>query len=368
MGKPLVVSIGADAKAALNTLTSVQTELDDVGTHAKDAGRKMDQAFTGVADSSDNLASSSSKATGALGALSSGFELVGLDGYATSLQGAAMATDFFSGIGDGLNLVMESTAVKTAVAKVQTLGKAAADTVAAGAAKAMAAAQWLVNAAMSANPIGLVVIAIVALVAAFVLAYKKSETFRKIVQATFSAVQTAIMAVWNWVRNNFGQIFKFLTAPIVLAVNTIRTHKDTILNFFKTIPGKIGKFFSGLASVITAPFRTAFNLVADLWNGTVGKISFTVPSWVPGVGGKGFSFPQIPKLASGGIVTRPTLALIGEAGPEAVVPLGSRGFGNVYYVNNYEVNVSSLDPATAGPLTIRAIQDYEKKNGKGWRR
>lgn len=48
---------------------------------------------------------------------------------------------------------------------------------------AMTAAQWLLNAAMTANPIGIVIVAIVALVAAVVIAYKKSETFRRIVQA-----------------------------------------------------------------------------------------------------------------------------------------------------------------------------------------
>jgi len=40
--------------------------------------------------------------------------------------------------------------------------------------------------------------------------------------------------------------------------------------------------------------------------------------------------PRIPALASGGIVTRPTLALVGEAGPEAVVPLDLAGIGGVY--------------------------------------
>src|SRR5207244_9564659 len=81
-----------------------------------------------------------------------------------------------------------------------------------------------------------------------------------------------------------------------------------------------------MAAAISAPFKFAFNTIAGFWNNTVGKISFSVPSWVPGLGGKGFDFPKITPLASGGIVTRPTLAMIGEAGPEAVVPL-SRGFG-----------------------------------------
>ncbi len=54
------------------------------------------------------------------------------------------------------------------------------------------------------------------------------------------------------------------------------------------------------------------------------KVSFSAPDWVPGIGGKSFgiSIPRIPMLASGGIVTSPTLSMIGEGGePEAVIPL-----------------------------------------------
>ena len=82
------------------------------------------------------------------------------------------------------------------------------------------------------------------------------------------------------------------------------------------------------------------------------KISITVPSWVPKIGGKGFSLniPEIPSLAAGGIVTKPTLALIGENGPEAVVPLGSRGasggitiniLGPTYGFDDFERKVGS---------------------------
>jgi hypothetical protein len=81
-----------------------------------------------------------------------------------------------------------------------------------------------------------------------------------------------------------------------------------------------------VADVITAPFKAAFKAVAGLWNNTVGKLSFTVPNWVPGIGGKGFDVPDIPMLAEGGIVTSPTLAMIGEGrGPEAVIPLSKMG-------------------------------------------
>lgn len=64
------------------------------------------------------------------------------------------------------------------------------------ASNAWAVAQWALNAAMSANPIGLIVVAIAALVAGLVLAYKRSETFRNIVHGALSAVGAA--ATWLW--------------------------------------------------------------------------------------------------------------------------------------------------------------------------
>ena len=62
------------------------------------------------------------------------------------------------------------------------------------------------------------------------------------------------------------------------------------------------------------------------------KIGFVLPEWVPLLGGKQFKvdIPNITPLAEGGIVKRQTLAMIGEAGPEAVVPLnGANGAGGI---------------------------------------
>ena len=60
-------------------------------------------------------------------------------------------------------------------------------------------------------------------------------------------------------------------------------------------------------------------------------LSFDVPDWIPGIGGAsfGFNLNTIPRLAEGGIVTEPTIAMIGEAGPEAVVPLSGGGVGGI---------------------------------------
>ena len=100
-----------------------------------------------------------------------------------------------------------------------------------------------------------------------------------------------------------------------------------------------------------------FNAIAKAWNNTIGKLSFKIPGWVPGIGGKGFDVPNIPELANGGIVTGPTLALIGEAGPEAVVPLdrmGSMGGGN-----NITINVNGGDPNAV----VDALRRYMRANG-----
>ena len=70
----------------------------------------------------------------------------------------------------------------------------------------------------------------------------------------------------------------------------------------------------------------------------IGGIHISVPDWVPGLGGKefGFELPQIPALASGGIVTSPTMALIGEGSePEAVLPL-----------SKLESAISSITPSS----------------------
>ena len=84
--------------------------------------------------------------------------------------------------------------------------------------------------------------------------------------------------------------------------------------------------FDNTFSQIKAVAKGVVNLVIDVLNAMISginKVNFTVPDWVPVIGGKhvGYSIPKIPKLARGGIVDNPTVAQIGEAGKEAVVPL-----------------------------------------------
>jgi hypothetical protein len=174
-------------------------------------------------------------------------------------------------------------------------------------------AQAAFNLVMSANPIALIVIAIAALIAGLVLAYKKFEGFRNIVDSIFSVINTVVTS----------------------SIGVIKSYFETLLGFYKGI----------------------FNGIATLWNNTIGKLSFKVPSWVPGLGGKGFDVPNIPMLAEGGIVTSATLAMIGEKGPEAVIPLDRMGqMGGGTTVN---INVNGGDPQSV----VNALRTYMRQNG-----
>ena len=172
-------------------------------------------------------------------------------------------------------------------------------------------AQKAFNLAMTANPIVLATAAIVAIGVAIVAAYKKFEPFRDVVDSIGRALKAAFTGT----------------------VDAIKTAVNAYMGIYKGL----------------------FNAIAKAWNNTIGKLSFKIPSWVPGIGGKGFDVPNIPELANGGIVNSPTLALIGEAGPEAVVPLDRMGS----MATNVTINVNGGDPNAV----VDALRRYMFQNG-----
>lgn len=189
--------------------------------------------------------------------------------------------------------------------------------------KAAAAGQWLLNVAMDANPIGLIIIAIVALVAGFILLWNKSAAFRNFWIGLWGGIKSAASAVGSWFKNTlWGSWIKGAWDAIV-------NKGVSVFNWFKNMPGKLKAALVNVGSFILAPYKWAFNQIARFWDNTVGRLSFTVPSWVPIFGGNSFSMPQIPQLAQGGIVPATRggrLIVAGEGGQdEAIVPLSKMG-------------------------------------------
>ena len=179
------------------------------------------------------------------------------------------------------------TAVTTALA-----GMSAAEVVA-------AAKTWLLNAAMAANPIGLVVAAIAALVAAFVVLWKKSEKFRnfwkglwenikKVVKpvidfivGVFSEAWENIKAVWSVVTKFFGAIFdgiKAIFEPIVnwfkdkfeAAWTAIKVIWLAVHAFFQAIWDGIKAIFEPVIDWFKEKFETAWLAIKIIWEAVTG--------------------------------------------------------------------------------------------------
>jgi F0F1-type ATP synthase assembly protein I len=176
--------------------------------------------------------------------------------YAPVLAAATIAAQGLA----AANLRTTATAIASRVATV-------AGTVATVAATA---AQWLLNVALSANPIGLVILAVVGLVAAIVIAYKKSETFRRIVDGAFRAVTSAASAAWNWIKSHWSTIFTILIGPVGNAVRWIVQNWGTIVATAKALPGRIRAAIGNLGGLLIGAGRS---VVQGFINGITGMFS-----------------------------------------------------------------------------------------------
>jgi hypothetical protein len=186
--------------------------------------------------------------------------------------------------------------------------------------------QWLYNAALAANPITLIVLGILALVAVTVILWKKNDAFRQFMQAAWSLIWGAIKTGWNWLKKNWPYILAILTGPVGLAVLFIVKKGDSIVGFFTKMPGRIGKATHGMFDGVKSAFRSSINWIIGRWNG----LAFSIPgvnTHIPGVGRVGgftLGTPNIPYLAKGGRILGSGLAMVGERGPEQVyLPTGA---------------------------------------------
>lgn len=165
----------------------------------------------------------------------------------------------FTALATAIAAVVVVTKIHTAVMAVQAAGGLLAvlkaTKIVTAATKAYAAIQWLLNAALTANPIGIVIVALAALGAGLVIAYKKSETFRNIVNNAFEAVKSGAQSVANFVTKTIPAAF------------------STAVEFVRGIPAKIAAIFTGAASIF---YNAGVQLMAQLAAGITAKIGDAV--------------------------------------------------------------------------------------------
>lgn len=185
---------------------------------------------------------------------------------------------------------------------------------------AAAAAAWTFTIALLANPIVWIIIAIIALVAAIVLLVKHWDVVKAKMIQVWNAIKAKTAAAWDAIKAKFADAWDAIKRGVTSVKTWISDKWTAIINFFRGLPSKITNAVKGMWDGIKSAFRSAINWVISKWNG----LEFGIPAFNfhgKHFGGFSVGTPNIPLLGAGGIVTRPTLAMIGESGSEAVVPL-----------------------------------------------
>ena len=180
--------------------------------------------------------------------------------------GAALLTKFVVGlIASGVQWAIAAAKavlfnVQMAIFIARTYAAAAAQKIAAVATKAWAIAQRLMNAAMRANPIGLLITGLLLLGAGLVLAYKKSETFRRVVNAAWAGIKAAASATVGWFRNTAWPWMKAVFTNIGNAAKWL--WKNGIKPAFNGIKNVIVWWYQNIVKRYFALARAAFRGLA----------------------------------------------------------------------------------------------------------
>jgi hypothetical protein len=235
---------------------------------------------------------------------------------------------------------------------------------------------------LSMGPILLAVVAVAAAIAIGILIWKNWDKIINALKKTLEVLKATFTMVFNWIRTIVVAVFTKITdiyrsklgwilpaGPLIKAILFLKDNWDRIWKGIKTT-------FDTVSGALISTFQNVKTTVLGIWDGMVSGIKGAVNAiingintvirginkfkiTVPGVSvlGKtivpGFSvglpqIPEIPNLAKGGIVSRPTLAMLGESGPEAVVPLGRNGGGGM------TVNLTIMGD-------VNGMDDFEQK-------
>jgi phage-related protein len=125
------------------------------------------------------------------------------------------------------------------------------------------AAVWLVNIAMNANPLSLIVIGLVALGAALVIAYQHSETFRNVVNAAWAGIKAAAAATWTFLQGVFSTLGGWLDGiktAFTAFSGVVSSVWDGVKNAISTAWGFIVGVFNAIVGFLSGPLHTAFSI------------------------------------------------------------------------------------------------------------
>ena len=218
-------------------------------------------------------------------------------------------------------------------------------------------AQLALNAAMNANPIGIIVTAITALITIIGTLWVTNEDFRNAVteiwenikaafvaaweaiEAAWSVASDYFTAIWNAIKVTFAPVVEYLSGIFSEAWENVKQIFGGVIDFIAGVFSGdwerawdgIQGIFTGVWNNIVAALEGAVNLIIKGINWLISqlnKVSFTIPDWVPAIGGNNFGFNipsiseiSIPRLARGSVIppNREFLAVLGDNKQETEV-------------------------------------------------
>lgn len=156
------------------------------------------------------------------------------------------------------------------------------------------------------------------------------EIYNKFIDPIVKFLLNVLSPVWatvsSYLIGTLGSMIGGIVDIVTGIIKTFRGLVDFIAGVFtgnwrKAWDG-VKNIFGGIFDGLKALFKTPINYIIDGINAFISGLNkIKIPDWVPAVGGKGINIPKIPKLARGGVIDKPTIAMIGEAGKEAVIPM-----------------------------------------------
>lgn len=198
-------------------------------------------------------------------------------------KAAAVANGVLTAANTAYTFATNSSVGATVASTASRIAHGVASGAAAAATGVLTAAQWLLNAALNANPIGIVIIAIVALVAVLAYLYNKNETIRNAINALWNGLKvlggyivSGLMAAWNavggalsWIWGIFVKLGSFIVGTFIAAWVSIRDALSPITsalgNLWTALSMVWSAFSGGQAAQANSTFNQIGNVITALW-------------------------------------------------------------------------------------------------------
>ncbi|MBP2370218.1 hypothetical protein [Pseudonocardia parietis] len=191
-----------------------------------------------------------------------------------------IATGLATAASVGYRLALGTNLVLTQAQAAAEARHTAAKLAGAAAGRALAAAQWLMNSALLANPITWVVVAIAALVAALVLAWQHSETFRAVVTAAWTAIQAVAMTVFGAVRDFIVNAWNVIQGAFTAVMGFIAPYWNTFWSGLQAVVAVVWAAIQAAVqfgwALVQAVFTAAVAFLAPYWDGFWSGLSAVV--------------------------------------------------------------------------------------------